>query len=280
MVGLGGARSYRLYKPTGLRRDERLPLLVMLHGCNQDGQALADSSQMNRVAARERFFVLYPEQDRLSNAQRCWNWYDTRSGRAQVEAGIIEAAIDQVCQFQPVDPARIALAGLSAGAGMAALLAIRHPERFRAVAMHSGVAPGVAQSTAGALSAMGGRRNVATPLAPLARGTHLPALLVIQGNADPVVAPANALQAVQLWARRELATADATRCVQRGARYGASVTDYLAQGRLVATLCEVQGLGHAWSGGAAGRPFSDPKGPGASRMIWSFAARQFARAAK
>jgi hypothetical protein len=30
--------------------------------------------------------VLYPEQDRLSNLQNCWNWYDTRSGRAQREA--------------------------------------------------------------------------------------------------------------------------------------------------------------------------------------------------
>jgi poly(hydroxyalkanoate) depolymerase family esterase len=279
-VGLGGARSYRLYRPANLRRGERLPLLVMLHGCNQDGQALADSSQMNRIAALERFFVLYPEQDRLSNAQRCWNWYDTRSGRAQVEAGIIEAAIQQVCQLQPVDTSRIALAGLSAGAGMAALLATRQPQCYRALAMHSGVAPGVAQSTASALSAMGGRRSAALPLAPLARGAHLPALLVIQGSADPVVAPANALQAAQLWAHREQAAAGVERTVQRGARYRASVTDYMVQGRLVATLCLVQGLGHAWSGGAAGLPFSDPKGPGASRMIWSFAARQFGRAAK
>jgi poly(hydroxyalkanoate) depolymerase family esterase len=278
-VGLGGTRSYRLYKPPGLRRGEKLPLLVMLHGCNQDGQALADCSQMNRIAARERFLVLYPEQDRLSNAQRCWNWFDTRSGRAQVEAGIIDAAIDQVCQRHPVDTTRIALAGLSAGASMAALLALQRPQRFLAVAMHSGVAPGMAQSTAGALSAMRGRQ-AALPLAPLASGVHLPALLVIQGSADPVVAPGNALQAVQLWASAEQASASAARVLQRGERYSASVTDYRTRGRLVATLCEVRGLGHAWSGGAAGRPFSDPKGPSASRMIWSFAARQFALAAK
>jgi poly(3-hydroxybutyrate) depolymerase len=40
----------------------------------------------------------------------------------------------------------------------------------------------------------------------------------------------------------------------------------------------VQGLGHAWSGGAAGQPYSDPRGPDASRMIWAFAARAFAQA--
>jgi poly(3-hydroxybutyrate) depolymerase len=62
---------------------ERLPLMVMLHGCGQDAKTFAASTRMNVVAARERFLVLYPEQDRLSNANGCWNWFETRSGRAQ-----------------------------------------------------------------------------------------------------------------------------------------------------------------------------------------------------
>lgn len=276
-IGATGARRYRLFKPAGVRRSERLPLVVMLHGCGQDAEALAAGSHMNRIAARERFLVLYPEQDRLANAQHCWNWYDTRSGRAQVEADSINAAIDHICRTQPVDPDRIGLAGLSAGAGMAALLATRQPARFRAIAMHSGIAPGVAHSSVTALSAMRGRRVAAAPLAPLAAGAHLPALLVIQGSADHVVAPSNGVEAARSWAAREGATPGEPRTVQRGARYPATLTDYRAKGRLVATLCEVIGLGHAWSGGAAGQAYSDPKGPDASRMIWAFMARQFAR---
>ena len=279
-IGLAGARRYRLYKPPGVRSTERLPLVVMLHGCLQDAEALAASSQMNRVAARRRFFVLYPEQDRFSNAQGCWNWYDTRSGRAQGEAGAIDAAIDQVCLLQPVDPDRIALAGFSAGAGMAALLATRRPERFRAIAMHSGIAPGVAHSSATALSAMRGRRAAVVPLAPIAAGAHLPALLVIHGSADHIVAPRNGAEAARRWAARVGAKPSAPRTVQRGARFAATITDFRARGRLVVTLCEVNGLGHAWSGGAAGRSYSDPKGPDASRMIWAFVARQFASDAK
>ena len=65
-AGPGGVLRYRLYKPPGARRTERLPLLVMLHGCVQDAEAFAISTAMNRVAARERFLVLYPEQDRLA----------------------------------------------------------------------------------------------------------------------------------------------------------------------------------------------------------------------
>jgi hypothetical protein len=81
-AGAAGTLPYRLFKPPGVRRGERLPLLVMLHGCGQDAQALAASFRMNQIAARERFVVLYPEQDRLSSMQGCWNWHQTRSGKA------------------------------------------------------------------------------------------------------------------------------------------------------------------------------------------------------
>lgn len=271
-----GARRYRLFKPSGVHRHEQLPLVVMLHGCGQDARGLSASSRMNRLAERERFLVLYPEQERMANAQGCWNWYDTRTGRAHAEADSIDAVISQICLTQPVDVDRIAVAGLSAGASMAALLAMRRPERFRAVAMHSGIAPGVAHSAATALSAMIGRRVMASSAAPVAAGPHLPALLVIQGTADHLVAPSNAVEAARSWAEHEGAKSGLVRTVQRGARYAMKITDYRAPGRLVATLCEVIGLGHAWSGGAASQAYSDPKGPDASRMLWSFMAKQFA----
>jgi poly(hydroxyalkanoate) depolymerase family esterase len=262
-----------------VRRNERLPLLVMLHGCGQDAAALAASSRMNTIAARERFFVLYPEQDRLSNVQGCWNWYDTRTGRAQAEVNSISAAIEQVCLSQAVDRNRVALAGISAGGGMAVLLATQHPERFRATTMHSGIAPGVAHSSASAIKAMFGQSVTTSPLPAIAPDVRLPALLVIHGAADHVVAPGNGYEAAMRWGERVGAKASKPRRVQRGSRYAALITDYRKSGRLIATLCAVDRLGHAWSGGAAGHPYSDPKGPDASRMIWSFIARQFAKAA-
>lgn len=116
-------------------RDESLPLLVILHGCGQDAEALAASSRMNTTAARERFFVLYPE-------------------------------------------------------------------RFRAIAMHSGIAPGVAHSSAGAIKAMFGKSVTASPLPAIAPDARLPALLVIHGAADHVVAPGNGAEAAMRWGAR------------------------------------------------------------------------------
>lgn len=186
------------------------------------------------------------------------------------------AAIDQVCARR-ADRQRVVVAGLSAGAGLAALLALRHPQRLRGVVMHSGVPPGTAHTTLTALAAMRGRR--ATAAIDLAAGTVLPPLLVLHGSLDGVVAPRNALAAVQAWAAAGGATAGRPRRVQRGQRLPMQVTDHSQGRRVVATLAEVQGLGHAWSGGARGLPFSDPNGPDASRLVWAFARRVFGRVA-
>ena len=153
-VGATGARRYRLYRPPDVSFGERLPLMVMLHGCGQDAKSFAQSTRMNRIAARERFMVLYPEQDRLANAQGCWNWFDTRSGPRVWRSGTHHEGHRPGLPVVPVDRTRVAVAGLSAGASMAALLVTRHPGRFKAVMMHSGIPPGH-----GAFHAVGRRRD-------------------------------------------------------------------------------------------------------------------------
>lgn len=274
-IGGAGARRYRLYRPGGAGFGERLPLLVMLHGCGQDAKSFAQGTRMNRIADRERFMVLYPEQDRLANPQGCWNWFDTRSGRAQGEAELVMRMVDQVCMLYPADRSRVALAGLSAGASMAALLATRYPARFKAVVMHSGVPPGTANSSLSAVGAMRGRVP-ARPVPSPARALGLwPPLMVIHGVVDPVVSVGNARMAAQAWAGACGAAAVPARTVQRGKRYPATITDYKIGGATMATLVQVDSLGHSWSGGAAGQQHADSKGPDASRMAWAFVARQF-----
>jgi len=281
-LGPAGARRYHLYRPPDLQSDERLPLLVMLHGCGQTGRDFAASTRMNLLAARERFFVLYPEQDRLANPQGCWNWYERRSGKADAEAATLMAAVDQACVLYPIDRERIAVAGLSAGASMAALIATRYPLRFKAVAMHSGVAPGAAKSPATALGAMSGRHVPPMPATAVGKAmgaaavfATLPPLLILHGDADVVVSASNAGSTAAVWATATGAKPGVQRTLQRGKRHPMRVTEFKRRGRTVVMLCEVASLGHAWSGGAPRLPFSDAAGPNATRLIWAFAARQF-----
>ena len=278
-IGPAGVRRYHLFRPPGLvlKPGEKLQLLVMLHGCGQHGRDFAESTRMNRLATRERCLVLYPEQDRLANAQGCWNWYELRSGKAVAEAATLMAMVDQVIMCHAADRQRVAVAGLSAGASMAGLLASRYPGRFQAVAMHSGVTPGAASSSATALGAMRGQQGMANAAAAVGQlqGVNLPPLLVIHGETDRVVAVSNARTSAAVWALASGAAPGPERVVQRGKRYAARVTDYKHKGKVRVSLHQIEHLGHAWSGGPAKLAFSDANGPDATRLVWAFVARQF-----
>src|SRR5439155_292762 len=85
---LGASRRswrYGLYTPAGLRDDEAAPLIVVLHGCKQRALSFAFASGWTRFADRAGVRLLCPEQRRLANVFRCWNWFHPR---AQAGAGM------------------------------------------------------------------------------------------------------------------------------------------------------------------------------------------------
>jgi hypothetical protein len=126
---------------------------------------------------------------------------------------------------------------LSAGASMAALLTTRHPERFSAVVMHSGIPPGTADSTLSAVGAMRGRRATkALATTPSSMAVPWPPLLVVHGDRDAIVSPQNGRAAAHLWADAAHARASIPRAVERGRRHPMKVTAYKRHGMTIATL--------------------------------------------
>jgi poly(3-hydroxybutyrate) depolymerase len=57
----------------------------MLHGCRQDAEDFAAGTQMNALAEREGFLVLYPEQRVGANLLDCWNWFEPSTRNGAVE---------------------------------------------------------------------------------------------------------------------------------------------------------------------------------------------------
>ena len=275
--------GYRLYLPSGSSPRDSLPLLVMLHSCTQNPLSFAEGTRMNALAEQSRCAVLYPEQSRRSNPQRCWNWFEPASLEGHGEAALITRLIEQVTLRRPIDPRRVYVVGMSAGGAMACILAVRHSRLFAACAIHSGLMYGAAKSPMQAMEAM--RSGPSAAVVEEARRVGRNAdeaevtvpTLVIHGDRDIRVNPVNADRIIeQLKARAEFLNPSAgalleskERRIDSGGR-SYRQQDHTQQGRLVLRKVMVEGLGHAWSGGDARYEFNDAMGPDASRLILEF----------
>ena len=266
----GLTRAYKLFVPAGAAA-RPLPLLVMLHGCTQSPDDFAAGTGMNGLAQAEGFCVLYPAQSQDANPQRCWNWFKrNHQSRGHGEPAFIASLTQAVMRTHGIDPARVFVAGLSAGGAMAALVGAAYPELFAAVGVHSGLAPGAAQNLPDALAAMQGTR-AAKPAARL----PLP-VIVFHGDQDRTVHLNNAAQIIAAAQHGAGPTAGrvGTARVEHGMsaagqRFTRTVHDVPA-GASAAEHWLLHGAGHAWSGGQAAGSYTDPRGADASREMLRF----------
>lgn len=275
-------RKYLVYVPRGHSRWRRAPLVVLCHGCKQTAEAFAQGTRIAALADRLGCLVLLPKQGERANPWCCWNWFDPATARGAGEAAIVAAMTTRVRRRYRADPARVIVAGMSAGAALASVLGVRHPSLFRGVVVHSGLACGAATSALTALSVMG--RGPETDVAATARAarsddTCVP-LLAIHGLGDNVVAPRNAAAAVRQYlalagvdvpagAASTLPDADGDARHDESGR-AVRIREWRRGPRLLARLVEIESLGHAWSGGDATLAYNDAAPPDATALIGAF----------
>ena len=288
-----GTRAYRVYVPFGLRRTTRAPMLLALHGCTQDAMDFAAGTRFNELADRHQFVVVYPEQSVAHNGQRCWNWFRTghqfrEQGEPAILAGIVGRMLAERARWR-IDPERVYVTGISAGGAMAVVLSATYPELFAAVGVHSAPPYRSAAGPANAIAAMQGR--VAPPPVHTASGQAMPPMIIFQGTFDGTVRPVNARRVADQWLAARatdagprtqsglvarpigaprVATAGPARPVSTRSRRGHTVSRWYSGGRKVLELWEIDGLGHAWSGGSTNGSYSDARGPRASSEMWKF----------
>ncbi|KND59790.1 Poly(3-hydroxybutyrate) depolymerase [Candidatus Burkholderia verschuerenii] len=268
--------SYALYQPpkTSL---EPMPLVVMLHGCKQNADEFAQGTRMNLLADKFGFAVLYPEQSKHEHAHRCWHWYDD-TGNGGSEAASVVSLVKAMVVEHGFDPERVYLAGMSAGAGLATLLAIRYPQIFAAVGLHSEPVFGEARSAIGAMNVMrrGSRSDPITLIDAALDVRDYPGMpaIIVHGELDSVVSANNAEQLARQFLRLN-GFVDAAGDRRAGeARQETHpdgvVSDYVKNGHRVVKTSIVRGLGHSWAGGDDTVAFHSSKGPDSSATMWEF----------
>jgi poly(hydroxyalkanoate) depolymerase family esterase len=220
--------------------------------------------------------VVYPAQPSHANPAKCWNWFrpnDQRRDRG--EPSLIAGITRQVMDDYSVDPRRVYIGGLSAGAAAAAVMGATYPDLYAAIAVHSGLACGAADDLISAFAAMRhgrGRSNssarddtsgVSEDQAPVPT-------IVFHGDRDSTVHPRNADHVIT---RSMRATNWQTKVrhgqVPGGHAYTCTVhTD--ANGEEILEQWCIHGAGHAWSGGSPTGSYTDPRGPDAAREMLRF----------
>lgn len=138
----GVQRSYVVHVPPLTNNQlstQPHPLLLVLHGSDQDGATVMLESGMDSLADANHFIVVYPEGTGGANSD--WNAGDCcglAHARNVDDVAFLQAIIADIAVQHPVDRHRVYFAGFSDGARMVYSVACRLGETVAAIAAISG----------------------------------------------------------------------------------------------------------------------------------------------
>lgn len=252
-LSVGGLdRSYRLYVPAGLPNPA--PLVVMLHGGFGSAEQAERSYGWDRLADSAKFVVAYPD-----GAGRAWNAGGGCCGRPARDGvddvAFVSAAVADIVHNLGVDPDRVYATGISNGGMMSYALAC-NTDLFAAIGPDS----------ATQLDACASPR----PTSVLHIHGTADRMIRYDGGAGSGFAQIDGPAVPQLNAFWR----DVDGCAAPAVTTAGPVTTSTApcpDGRTV-ELITIDGAGHQWPGGAAGRVGADPPSDAvdATTTFWQF----------
>lgn len=171
---VGRARAWTVYVPPQYDPATPMPSIIVLHGRPSNAAGMASISQMNEVARRRGFIVVYPEGiDNEWNAQ--FDLVGRRSRmvggqRAVLPQNDVQFLKDLMAQLRVdlnIDPRRMYLTGFSNGGFMTIRMACSGTDTFAALAEVSG--------------------SLYPEIMPACRGGRVAPFLLMHGTADQSV---------------------------------------------------------------------------------------------
>lgn len=201
--GPDGAIRYQVHLPAHREDLDGSSVVMAIHGCAMTGygwNSMKSATQLNDLADREGFIVVYPTQRPLRSSINCWNSGDPRQQqRGAGEPAMLAGVAREVVGRYRANPASVHVAGASSGAGAAIILAVAYPEVFATVTSVAGgeyglnqVDPADPDATPPEYTARQGWAQMGVRARPVP-------LLLIQGDQDTVVEPVVATRLIRQW---------------------------------------------------------------------------------
>ena len=232
----------------------KLPLVIVLHGCSQTAGAAAELTGWNKLADINHFVVIYPQQKIWNNPDLCFNWFNKQEiEKDKGESASIYEMILFAIEHYPVDSTRVFISGFSAGGTMCVVMMATHPELFKSGAVFAGGAYKMATNFADGFKEMLGSRQVSNEQLvnnvreqnPEFKG-HYPTMIIYQGLNDPIVHHKNADILVRQWTGLNGSDSIFSRAEKSymGIADISRVEYHNTSGKTVVIFYEVKNLGH------------------------------------
>lgn len=260
----GLRRSFVVHVPAGHQEGRQTPAVIVLHGGGGNGHQVAAQTGMSAQADRAGFLAVYPDgSGRPQRGLLTWNAGHC-CGYAldqQVDdVAFVAALIDELERDFAADPARIFLTGMSNGAMMSYRAACELADRIAAIAPVAG--------------SMGVDCRPSAPVSVVAFHGTADQHVRYDGGAPRVEVDPHPRQdppvadTLAFWAGHDGCTDPVTEAVSADTTREARTC---ADGTGV-TLYTIEGGGHAWPGGTAGRPAADRPTTtiSATELMWQF----------
>ena len=272
-------RNYRVFVPSHYTGKKAVPLVMLLHGCEQTHLEMERITNLTTIAEREGFIAVYPYITSYTGMRirDCWGWWmpsQTRAGAGEVED--LWQIIEEVKSHYAVDENRVHVAGLSAGAGMAVALMVNQCHSIASGATVAGVAYGESAHAVNFVRQIAPHyRNPRTLVESMEKqmphGKSKVPIFIVHSQNDTTVNIRASKNLRDTWAICFGIPLDKV-----GMRSGETGNSHWRHTRYRTTpkrsdieTLWIEGPDHGWYGGRPGH-YSHPKAVDISEMIWEF----------
>jgi len=135
----GRSRSYYIYTPKSYNPDRPMPLVLVFHGDDGSGRAIAAVTRFNDLAEQQGFIAVYPNASQ-DNPKHKWSLKSGARGKVD-DVAFVAALLDRLKQVRNIDTHKIYATGFSRGGILVQDLACELPDRIAAFASVAGSLP-------------------------------------------------------------------------------------------------------------------------------------------